>query len=173
MFFCSRSLFTENQFKLPGDQDWGFWCVSYLWRRRTLKKNQERANSLSINGFSLQVKLYVIKRLPAKYFIFLPELCCMEMSLKHIIFTMHNDSACSHEVKKLWEMIAKLKVVRAALYNGSYGACKNAFVWIVVVLYRAVELMYLPESIFLPHPYLDFIRTLNYLVKEHIFLNEE
>lgn len=91
MFFCSRSLFTENQFKLPGDQDWGFWCVSYLWRRRTLKKNQERANSLSINGFSLQVKLYVIKSLPAKYFIFLPELCCMEMSLKHIIFMMHND----------------------------------------------------------------------------------
>lgn len=37
----------------------------------------------------------------------------------------------------------------------------------------AVELIYLPESIFLPHPYLDFIRTLNYLVKEHIFLNEE
>lgn len=95
---------------------------------KNIKKNQERANSLSINGFSLQVKLYVIKRLPAKYFIFLPELCCMEMSLKHIIFTMHNDSACSHEVKKLWEMIAKLKVVRAALYNGSHGAGKNAFV---------------------------------------------
>lgn len=140
---------------------------------KNIKKNQERANSLSINGFSLQVKLCVIKSLPAKYFVFLPELCCMEMSLKHIIFMMHNNSACSHEVKKLWEMIAKLKVVRAALYNGSYGACKNAFVWIVVVLYRAVELMYLPESIFLPHPYLDFIRTLNYLVKEHIFLNEE
>lgn len=95
---------------------------------KNIKKNQERANSLSINGFSLQVKLYVIKSLPAKYFVFLPELCCMEMSLKHIIFTMHNDSACSHEVKKLWEMIAKLKVVRAALYNGSHGACKNAFV---------------------------------------------
>lgn len=86
---------------------------------------------------------------------------------------MHNDSDRSHEVKKLWEMIVKLKVVRAAFYNGSHGSCKDAFVWIVVVLYRAVELIYLPETIFLPHPYLDFIRTLNFLVKEHIFLKEE
>lgn len=52
----------------------------------------------------------------------------MEMFLKYIIFMMYNDLVCFYEVKKLWEMIVKFKVVRVVLYNGLYGVCKNVFV---------------------------------------------